>query len=72
MLDSQLIAKAAVFAAKAHAKQVRKYSGDPYIVHLIPTNKMKQTKNTMKITPKEPTLMKMLKSFKDVMYTKIG
>lgn len=33
MLDSQLVAKAAVFAAKAHAKQVRKYSGDPYIVH---------------------------------------
>lgn len=31
----ELITKAALFAAKAHAGQVRKYSGDPYIVHPI-------------------------------------
>ncbi|MFM7012585.1 MAG: HD domain-containing protein [Betaproteobacteria bacterium] len=30
---SYLEAQAAVFAAKAHAAQVRKYSGAPYIVH---------------------------------------
>ncbi len=38
----------------------------------MPTYKMKHTKKTMKITPNEPTRMKMLKSFKEVMYTKIG